>query len=246
MKIIHSHPRPSRRGRPRAAGLWVATATGCIDSPANRPSRRRRPRGWGCRAEGEGAEAKGGVRNTRLPGRADADLRALREPSLRCVRCRTGARRARFVGHSAAGLGSGRRRRPARLPWPAVPLSDAIHTMRGEPLPETSVLTAFQRCELQDGILGLMWPDKCGAATKRRQIVGKGRIYGAAYWLDFLGAPSQTHNSAVGLTVRRRPGLERLPQQNSFSSAYRCGVPVAMTRGTNPMNRNSVRKERGR
>jgi hypothetical protein len=37
--------------------------------------------------------------------------------------------------------------------------------MRGEPLPETSVLTAFQRFELQDGILGLMWPEKYAAAV---------------------------------------------------------------------------------
>jgi len=38
---------------------------------------------------------------------------------------------------------------------------------------------------------------------------GKGRISGAAYWLDFPGAPSHTRNTAVGLTVRCGPGLKQ-------------------------------------
>jgi len=38
---------------------------------------------------------------------------------------------------------------------------------------ETSYSTAFQCFEFRDGNLGLMWPDKGGAATNRRQIVGK-------------------------------------------------------------------------
>src|ERR1035437_10223339 len=48
--------------------------------------------------------------------------------------------------------------------------------MRGEPLPVTSVLTAFQGFKLRDGTLGLMWPGKCGAAVNRRPSVGKGTI----------------------------------------------------------------------
>jgi hypothetical protein len=60
----------------------------------------------------------------------------------------------------------------------------AVHqggvTIAGHPsvsvpsLLETSSFTAFQCFEFCDGNLGLMWPDKCGAATNRRQIVGKG------------------------------------------------------------------------
>ena len=46
-----------------------------------------------------------------------------------------------------------------------VPLSDADHTMRGEPLPETSILTTFHRFELRGGTLGLMWPEKHEAAA---------------------------------------------------------------------------------
>ncbi len=45
-----------------------------------------------------------------------------------------------------------------------VPYS-AIRTMRGEPLPVTSVLTAFQGFEYRDGSFGVDLPGKLGAAS---------------------------------------------------------------------------------
>ncbi len=76
---------------------------------------------------------------------------------------------------------SGRRGRPTRLLRPMLPLSDTIHTMRGEPLPETSIVTAFQRLELQDGTLGL-------------DVVGK--VWG------FVGRASENQRFVTRLSAR--------------------------------------------
>jgi len=59
-----------------------------------------------------------------------------------------------------------------RLSRPAARLIDETSRMRDEPLPKNSVLTAFQRSELRDSALGLMWPEQYGAtvlAAERRK-----------------------------------------------------------------------------
>ncbi len=109
--------------------------------------------------------------------------RLRRQAAAKCFGCDTATGR----------LWIGRRRRPVRPPRQrsrhgALKTPHCIGAewllMAPSQVSVRSLLETFfavMRLEFCDGNLGLMWPDKCGAATNRRQIVGKRTVFDTTF-----------------------------------------------------------------
>jgi hypothetical protein len=77
-------------------------------------------------------------------------------------------------------------------------------------------LRLFQCFEFSDGNLGLMWPDKCGAATNRRQIV-KSKVI-----LTLAPDPRNACAAAIGI----RSQVEHRRARDFYHEFFLVGVAI--------------------